>query len=641
MAEQPKLESGLTWRTFLALIAAIFLFIPVNMYSYFLTGVIQGGVAIFFITIIFSELSRLSGKGLTRPEVLVLYYAAMWGGMALPIYYNIIYRSYFVNSPFVSSYSIAGEPMGDYIPSWLVPPPGSPAHDIRTFFQPAFLTPLLVWFGWSMLVLISSVSLSLVSAYTYVERLDYPFPRAVVDTSMATFLADRPRDYGKYFLVSFGIGLGYGAIAYLPYSVGGVIIPIPYYDLTWLFEEFLPGSLFGITTILSQYFQGLVVPFRHGFYMLVSTIFVWVIMNSLFVTTFPSLAPEWAAEYSKGMGLIAVWNRSYLRLWFAPQIGFTIAVAAFLIIFKARNVIARAFGEVFAFGSKGVLKTRTMEGLPSVRTSMRLWLATSCLSVLYFRFFIPEVDLIIPIVYVFGFGLFMAVSLTAFQGETGFVPPGMPGWTWHSLVYLSPYQGYSGFIFQPALVDGTAPPSFSQQVKAASIVKARPKDLLIVWIAGALLAQLSGLISLDFFWRIAPIPSSAYPNTVYAALNTGYIDAMIVSRQLNVSLQTIGIPALILFAVLAVGDLLHTRKGLFFSFSGLAMGLFWNPWQVLPLFVGALISRYAATRFFGGAENWRKIIGYVVAGELSGEGLMLMLNVIMALVSKSSWLWPW
>jgi len=641
LAEESELKSGLTWRTFLALVAAIFLFIPVNIYSYFLTGIIQGSVAIFFITIIFSELSRLSGRGLSRAEILVLYYAAMWGGMSLPIYYNIIFRSYFVNSPFVEAYTIAGEPMKLYIPGWLVPPPGSPAHEMRTLFQPEFLTPLLVWFVWSILVLILGVSLSLVSAYTYVERLDYPFPRVLVDTSMTTFLADRPKDFAKYFLVSFGLGLGFGAIAYLPYSVGGAIIPIPYYDLTWLLEEFLPGSLFGVMTILSQYFTGLIVPFRHAFYMLASTIFVWVILNSLLVTTFPSLAPIWAAEYSKGMGLIAVWYRSYLRLWFAPQIGFMIAVAAFLIIFKTRRVIAGAFREVFALSSKGALGTRTMEGLPSMRTAIRLWLATSCLSVLYFYVFVPQVSLIVPVVYVFLVGLFIAVSLTAFQGETGFIPPGLPGWTWHSLVYLTPYQGYSGFIFQPALLDGQAPPLFSQQVKAASILKVKPKDLLIVWIAGSILASLCGLVSLDFFWRIAPIPSSAYPFTVYGALETAYIDAMIVSRQLNVSLETIGIPALILFVILVVGDLLYTRMGLFFSFIGIVMGLYWTPYQVLPLFVGALISRYVATRFFGGAENWSKIVGYVIAGELSGEGLMLMFNVILALVTKSAWLWPW
>ena len=641
MTEDSELKSGLTWRIYLALIAAIFLFIPVNIYSYFLTGVVQGTIAVFFVTIIFSELSRLSGRGLSRQELLVLYYAAGWGGLAMPIYYNIIFRSYFVNSPFMKAYTIGGEPMERFIPPWLVPPPGSPAHELRTFFQPEFLTPLLVWATWSALVLILSVSLSLVSAYTYVERLDYPFPRTLVDTSMVNFLADRPRDYTKYFLLSFGIGLGFGAIAYLPYSVGGAIIPIPYYDLTFLLEEVLPGSLLGIVTILSNYFAALVVPFRHAFYMLVSTVFAWVILNSLFVTTFPNLAPEWAAEYSKGMGLIAVWYRSYLRLWFAPQIGFMIAASAFLVLFKARKPVARAFKEVFALSSKGIRETRTMMGLPTMRTSILMWLGASCLSVTYFHILVPEVSLIIPIVYVFLFGLFMAISLTAFQGETGYVPTGMPGWTWHALVYLTPYKGYSGFIFQAALLDAQAPPLFSRQVKAASMIKVKPKDLLTVWIVGSLLAQLCGLISLDFFWRIAPIPSAAYPVTVYAALSTAYIDAMIVSRQLNVSLQTIGIPALILFAILAVGDLLYTKLGLFFSFIGVVMGLFLTPYEVVPIFVGSVISRYIAPRFFGGREKWAKIIGYVIAGELSGEGLMLMFNVILALMTKSSWLWPW
>lgn len=640
MSKGSKYVRGLTWRTFLAMVAAIFLFIPVNIYSYFLTGIIQGSVAVLFITIIFAELSRLTGTGLSRQEVLVLFYAAAWGGSALPVYYNIIYRSYFVNSPFVEAYAIAGKPMSSYIPSWLVPPPGSQAHEVRTLFQPAFIAPLLIWTIWSLLLLVLSISLSSISAHIYVERLDYPFPYATVDTSLAFFMADRPREYVKYFLVAFGVGVGFGALAYLPYSIGGAIIPIPFYDLTSVTEEVMPGALFGIATVLSSYFRGVIVPFNHASYMLLSSVFVWIILNSLFLTVFPNLAPEWAREYSKGMGIIAIENRSYVRLWFAAQVGFVIAASVFLILFKAAKPIAGAFKELFV-GSKSETESRVMKGLPSLRKAMLLWLGAACLSVAYFHIMVPEVNVLIPISFVFLFGLFISVSLTAFQGETGFVPPGFPGWTWHTMVYLSPYQGYSGFIFQPALVESGSPPYFSQQVKAASIVKAKPRDLLIVWIIGYMLAQLCGLISVDFFWRIAPIPSSAYPYTVYGALSAAYIDATIVSRQLNVSLETVGIPALVLFSVLVVGDLLSKKLGLFFSFIGLTIGLFAPPYSVLPIFAGSFLGRFVAPRFFGGRERWRKITGYIVAGELSGEGLMLMFNVILALLSKSSWLWPW
>jgi len=636
-SDETQLKSGLTWKTLLAMLAAVFLFIPLNIYSYFLTGVIQGSVAIFFITILFSEISRLYRTGLSKQEVLILYYASAWGASALPIFYNIIYRAYFVNSPFAESYSIAGKPMLDYIPSWLVPPRGSPAYEVRTLFQPAYLVPVLVWFVWSLLVLVLSISLSLISSYIYVERLNYPFPFALVDISMSNFLSERPREYVKYFLMAFGVGAGFGALAYLPYSAGYVLIPIPYVDLTWILEEVLPGSLLGITTILSSYFSGLIMPFNQALLMVISSIIIWIFLNSLFVTTYPDIFPEWAKEYAKGMGLIAVQNRSFMRVWFAPQIGFMIAVSIFIILFKARKPIIRAFRELFTLPS---VEPKTMIGLPSMRTSILLWLGAACLSVIYFHIFVPEVNILIPIVYVFLFGLFVSVSLTAFRGETGYTPP-YSGWTWHALVYLTPYQGYSGFIFQPALVDFYAPPSFAQQVKAASVVRAKPKDLLIVWILGSLLAQLSGLISVDFFWRIAPIPSSIYPFTVYGAFSTAYSDAMLVSRQINVSLQTIGIPALILFIILSIGDLLCSKIGIVFPFAGLVMGLYLTPYAALPLFIGSLIGRYVAPRFFGGVEKWRNIVGYVIAGEMSGEGLMLMFNVILALITKSAWLWPW
>ncbi|MCS7119622.1 MAG: hypothetical protein RMJ07_02725 [Nitrososphaerota archaeon] len=632
-----KPKTGLSWRIILAMVTSIFLFIPVNIYSYFITGVVQGSVAVFFITLVFSEIVRLTGSNLSRQEVLILYYAAAWGGTAMPIYYNIIYRTFFVNSPLISSYSISGRPLIEYIPTWLVPLPGS--YSARTFFQPAFLTPLIVWFVWSVLMLAITIFLSIMASHIYVERLNYPFPYAVVDASIATFLGERPREYVKYFIPAFTVGVIFGSIAYLPLSFGGVLIPIPYLDLTGIIEEMLPGALLGLVTVLSSYFGGLIVPVNQTIPMLISSILIWIIMNSLFITTFPGAAPEWVREYSKGMGLIAVQNRSYLRIWFAPQIGFTIAASAFLILFEARKPIVEALKEMFHAG--GSEQPGVMVGLPSLRVSFLLWLLFGCLSVVYFHILVPEVSLLIPILYVFLFGFFIAMVVTAFRGETGFSVPGLPGWTWHTLIYFSPYQGYAGFILEPPAIDSGGPAYFSQQVKASSNVGARPRDLLIVWVLGYFLSQLSGLISLDFFWRIAPIPSSAYPFTVYSALSSAYNDAMIVSRQLKITLESIGLPALALFVALIIGDQISRVIGLSFPIVGLVMGLYLPPHSVIPLFIGSLVSRYLAPKLFGGAERWRCIMGYIVAGELSGEGLMLMLNVVLALMYKSAWMWPW
>ncbi|MBS7607036.1 hypothetical protein KEJ14_04250 [Candidatus Bathyarchaeota archaeon] len=618
------------------MIASTFLFIPINIYSYFITGVIQGSIAIFFITLVFSEIARITGSSFSRQEVLLLYYAAAWGSSALPIYYNIIYRSFLVNSPLSKTYVIGDKPLIKYIPAWLAPPPES--YTLRSLFQPVFVVPLLVWFIWSVILLALTISLSLLCANIYVERLDYPFPYVVVETSLATFIAERPKGYMKYFIPSFVVGIIFGTLAYLPFSFESRLIPIPYIDLTPITEELLPGAVIGVTTILSSYFGGLIVPFNHAILMLLSSIIVWVVLNSLFITRFSTLFPEWAKEYAKGMGLIAVYNRSYLRVWFAPQIGFMLASIIFLLIFKIRHVLTSVFREILFPSS---VKRRVIAGLPSLRLVLFLWLLFAFVSAIFFHILVPEVNILIPLAYVFLVGFFVAILGTAVRGETGFSIIGLPGLTWATLMYFSPYQGYAGFVFQPPTIDGDGPPSFSQQVKAASITGIKPRDLLVIWIVGYFLSQLSGLIALDFFWRIAPIPSSAYPFTVYNSLNTAHLEAMIVSRQIDVSLSKIFLPSIILLFILSAGTFISKLSAISFPFLGLIAGLYLPPYSVISLFTGSLISKYIAPRFLGGFENWRKIIGYVTSGELSGEGLILMLSVTISLMRRSAWLWPW
>ena len=105
---------------------------------------------------------------------------------------------------------------------------------------------------------------------------------------------------------------------------------------------------------------------------------------------------------------------------------------------------------------------------------------------------------------------------------------------------------------------------------------ARPRDLLVIWIIGSLLANAVGLVALDFFWRIAPIPSSAYPMTVYMMMGNAYIDTMLTGGLLRVNVYNVGIPYLTLLLLLFIGGFIEGR-GMFFSTFGLIYGLFTTP----------------------------------------------------------------
>ena len=629
--------SGWNWKTILALVVSILLFVPVNIYAWCILGMSTASVSIFFITILFVEVSRLFYMRFSKQESLILFYAAWWGGMSIPVFFNqIIFRAYFVKSPFAWSYKIAGLPVAEMIPEWLVPPYNSPALGMRTLFQPAYFLPVAIWTSVSILALIVEISLSVVTTKIYVETERLPFPFASVDVSMATYLSERPRSILKFLFSSILVGVIWGVIVYAPHSIGSQLIPIPFYDLTWALENILPGGIFAIPTQLATYIMGFIVPLNAATYMAISSTFLWTIMNSLFVTTFPDAFPEWSREYSQGMGLIAVQNRSQVRVWFAPQVGFTIAIAIFL-MFKGR----RAVGAMI----KGLFKAEegeSMLGLPSVRRMLSLFVLASLSSVLLQKWLIPDMPLWVPLFYSFGMSFFIAVTTTAVAGEVGLTLPStaMPGWTWHTLVYLTPYQGYAGFAFPPLIIGG-GPQLFGRQVAAAIGTRTKPSDLIKLWILGSVLTMVVGLVSVDLFWRMAPIPSSAYPMTIYLFLGRSYTESMIVTRQVKVGMEQVFIPLLMCLGVLVVGDWLSSTFGLFFSALGITVGLFSVPYNALSTFIGSAIGRFLMPRLFRGETRWDDVKSYVVLGEFLGEGMIVVIVMGLAMISKSSWLWPW
>jgi hypothetical protein len=633
--EQKEFRGGLTSKTVLALIVSILLFVPVNTYAYLMLGMSVAGVSIFFITILFIEVSRLFYKEFTRQEALILYYAGWWGGMTIPIYLSaVVYQSYFVNSPFAWSYKIQSKPIAYFVPSWLAPPYGSEALNVRTIFQSEYFIPVTIWTIYSMLALIIEISLAIIAASLYVEREKLPFPFASVDVSMVTFLTERPVTTLVPTLLTIIVGAFWGIIAYMPNVIGIRIIPIPFYDLTWAIENILPGGLFAVSTLLSEYILGFIIPISAATYMLLSSIVIWLIFNSLFATFLPNIFPEWAEEYTRGMGLISVQSRSFIRVWFAPQVGFIIAISLFLIL-KGRKSITSLFKQIFRLESK-----ENILALPSIKTAIALFICASACTIILHHYLIPEIPLWIPIFYTIIISFFNAIILTAVAGEMGITLPSSAAGIWTTLLYLTPYQGYAGFVFSPPVAGG-GPQLFCRQVKAALTTKTKISDLLKLWVLGFILTIAVGLVSVDIFWRIAPIPSSAYPMSVYIFFQSAFSSCLIVTRTIKVTLERIFIPALSLFGILTLGDLISSRYNLFFSAIGISTGVFMLPHSALAIFSGAILGEYLMPRFFGGREKWNNIKAYMVMGEMLGEGIIVVISTALSLIAKSAWLWPW
>jgi len=638
-AKSEELKSGLTWRSLLAVITSALIFIPISTYASLVLGSGMGAVAVYFITLLVSQLALLSGRPLSPNELLMVYYGAGVGGASglASAYGLIIYRVYFVQSPFAWSYTIDGIPLAKLVPSWLAPPLTSETYELRTLFHPDFVPPLLAWLSMGVLTFIAEIALAMFLSQVYVEYEKLPFPFADLDTSIITVLTQRGGREYSIFITTMIIGILWSLILYVPFILMGfMLIPIPFYDLTWLIQNYLPGMPLLIPTSIGVYFSGLLVPFESASYIFAVSL-IMSVLTSLFITTFPNVFPEWPQEYIKGMGYTAIQWRAGIRVWFVPQIGFGFAAAIYM-MFKARGAILRLFkrAAMMAIGRK---RERSALGFPNPLVLLLMFLGATLTSVALFHFLVPEVPLWVPLFASVIYSFFIGIALTAMQGTVGYTVA--PQWVWHTLVYLTPYKGYAGFVYPPVMA-GTMAPGFSQQVVVALRTKTKPTDLVKLAVISMILVNVIGLLSINVFWQIAPIPSAAYPATVYNYPATAVTDAFLVTRQLRVNPQYLLGSMLFALTGASLLDGLSRLIGFTFSPVGYFMGLFnWIISGPLAMFIASAISKFVMPRVFGSRDEWRRIRGAFVAGEQIGEGLIMTILLSINLISKASWLWPW
>jgi len=624
-------SSGLTWRVISILVLSSLIFIPASTYLNLLTGGSLGGTITMFMLMLVSELFLFLNQKLTQQETLVLYYGiGAVSGASWSFVEPIIFRAYLINSPFAWSTKIDGKPLALLIPNWMAPPYGSPAYQLRTLFNIAFLPSLTYYLVKFVLSFLANISISALVARIYVEKERLTFPFARVDTSLVTLLTEPSPDVLSLFLLAMTPGIAYSAVVFLQYVTGTTIIPIPYLDLTQITQVFLPGFIFAIPTILSAYIGGFMVSPIHALYIFITSTII-DLFGTLFLTVFPDAFPEWRQEYFPGMGMVAISSRLSARVWFAPRIGMAMGVALIFIL-KSRKTLLSLLKSLIASR-----REETFLDFPSDIVLISVYLFSTTTSIAVFHYLVPEVPLWIPIFISIIFSFFQAVLTAATQGATGY-SVGLPDDTWIALVYLSPYKGYAG-LTSPPVIAGNGTGGFSQQVKACVMTGTKPSDLIKLSILTTTLSAIVGLVVIDYFWRMAPIPSMAYPNTILRMPSTAITHCLLASRELRIDVPRVVFPGIIVFLVALMGEMLG-KFGMPWSIYGFALGLFIGWPSAFGLLVGSLLGNILIARYIG-KEKWESIKSYLTAGEGLGEGIVTMLLTIITLFSKSSWIWPW
>ncbi len=377
-----SLKPGLTWRSFIAMLTAILIFLPASIYMNLTSGAGTLGVAAsFVIAIIFSEITRYFGNPLTKQELFIMFSVVSAVSSLVTPYYGLIWRVYFSTHPVFSHVMLYGEPLINLIPSWFVPKDAS-VLQLRTFFVAEWFQPIAIVLTMVILSLIQSVSIALFCSHLFidVEKLEFPF--AKIQSSLVQVLSEKKENQMRIFIFSVMIGLVFGLILYAPQLIGTPIIPLPFVDLTSFTQDIVPGAIIGLSTDILTYAMGIVIPLNVAACLVVSSIFVYVIANNLFLVTFPNVFPQWVQEYYPGMGIASLQYRSTLRIWLPFQFGMSMAMAIFYVLLLRKEVFK-------SFKLLGKIKSGT-EDHPSIPIVLIIFILSSLASAGLFLYFVPE-----------------------------------------------------------------------------------------------------------------------------------------------------------------------------------------------------------------------------------------------------------
>lgn len=633
--------SGLTKRMLFLLVMLLLLLVSSNVYIA-LAGGALGIVSTYTLVLLFTYVSRYLGAGLTKQEVYALFYALTFSWVFFNSY-SIVYRAYLRVSEVTNSFLIGGEPVARLLPTWFAPPAGSPVFKLRTFFHPDMALPLLVPLTFAILWLVAELSMVMLSSFLFVEVEALPYPLAQIDAAFITMVSERPAEWLRGFLPAMGLMLFLSTLLYLP-SVGVIVgLPVPpigFYDFTPQITDVLPGGVLAINFYPWTVATGFMMPLDVATAALVTSLIVWMIFNSLLITHpfFRSLFPDWAKEYQKGMSYWMIVERSTLRVWAPIQLGAQLALSVLLVV-RYRKEIARALSALAKASSAGA------RDYPPLSSLLAMFFAATGFAAILYSLLLPGIPLYTVAAITVGLGLLIPLTNAYMAGKAG-PSLGLPPYTWHSVVYsmigqIPASTQVAAILYGPPIIGGMAG-SGAQAIKVASIVGAKPTDFVKTVAIAFAIGTFVNILIVDALWRLAPIPSMAYPSTVGMRDSAAY-DCVVASGVLplkpNVILPAAGF-FLLLFAAL---ESLNVMFRLPLSIAGVAMGLTTTPAYTIVYFASSLLGNLILPKLLGGerASRWGAYKSVIISGAMLGDGLAASIFTLLGLIGRASWTWPW
>jgi hypothetical protein len=635
LLETPEhFEEGFDWKTVVGAIFIGFLMMPGSMYLQLVIGTGIGPAARWVTIILFAELAKRSYSELKQQEIFLLYYMA-GAALATP-FQGLLWNQYLVQSDAARMLGVT-----EFIPTWVAPAPESDSLVERTFFHRDWLIPILLLVGTQIIQRIDQFGLgyALFRITSDVEKL--PFPMAPVAALGTMALAESTEDKQKswkwrVFSIGGVIGLGFGAIYVLLPTISGLIlmepirlIPIPWVELTSHTEDVLPAVATGIQLDLGLVFLGMVLPFWAVIGGLIGII-ITIVANPILYKN--GILTRW----HPGMETVDTIFANNFDFYMSFSIGLGLAIA-FIGIWH----VVRSFRKSDST-QKGSL--RDLFQPPAGRGDFNFWISIgiyvfSTISyVLLCLWLVPNFPWIFFIAYGFIYTPIVSYITARMEGIAGqFVS--LPLVREISFIAGAKYFGYQGIEIWYAPIPihnyGEATVNFRQIELTGTSIRGIIKSEIVVFP----IVMSASLLFSQFIWRLAPIPSSAYPFAQEVwhlqALNTLLMQSSTLegSAAFYQALNFIYV-----LAGVGLGVIVYAILTLFGMPIMLVYGMVRGLGQTLPHghileVAGALLGRFFFFKRYG--AMWRQYAPVLLAGFSCGMGLTGMFAMGVTLILKS------
>ena len=639
---------GLTWRTLAAFIFLVFVIQPAIVYNWLVNGLwglsFQYATMSWTVILLWVGLTRLLGSPLTSSEIFIIRMVESAGLMNTGYYFAYLLRNqYFANSDIAEQFGLQSE-----IPLFFSPLGQDAVRSMlnRSFIDPAWALPILI--SVCVPVLLSAVAnyaVGLLAFSLYVREEKLEFPAASWDAQ--TMRAFGQRDLSKIRIIALAIvagaiyGFGTNALTAI---FGFPVVPRLLIDFTHIMENSVPGASFSFTTELIPYLYGFIVPLKYTAAQLIASIALYD-----FGTAYITMNNLWPSEseWSAGLGVLWLFNRSTLYFWNGFAIGWGIALATIPLLVRYRTV-TKAFSRI----SEGL--GGPTEIWLNGKYLLLIYLGATSSAVVLTKVLLPGFPVWILVLFTIGVSFITTLLQTHAAGVT--IGTTLP-YLRETMIFFSGYRRLDVWFLPPEMALFTGGSGISQQLLQASVLDVNIREYTKAYFLISVLGLAGSFTFVSIFWTLNPIPGWAYPYTVSAwpveAMNfwrwqswlwTGLLFGPRFQINLPIPFSTLRLEAPYFMSTgFGLGTLVYLVSDLVFhvpSFPiAMATGMLVPPFIVLAFFAGSL-SSFVIRRFVG-RELWDSNKGFIFMGVTVGDGLVATILMILELISRSTWLMPY